>query len=377
MKKAILALLFCLTLSPLFAAEPKIQIALLLDTSGSMDGLIDQAKTRLWAIVNDLARAKKRERTPHLEVALYEYGKSSLPQSSGYIAQLLPLTSDLDKVSEALFALRTNGGDEYCGQVIGVATAALQWSSDPDDYHAIFIAGNEPFDQGSISFRETCSRAKTAGIVVNTIFCGNQSEGLNTHWKTGADLGGGQFMVIDQNEVVAVAAAPQDAQILKLGQELNATYVAYGKEGKAAKVRQEEQDKQAAGASVETAVQRTATKASKVYKPASWDLVEAAASQEVDVAKMDRDDLPEPMKTMNDAEKKEYLSQQSEKRKDIQGKITQLQKERAEFLAKTESAAPKKTLDTAVKQAIRKQLADKKFEQSDEQPPKTQAKTVK
>lgn len=374
MKKAIFALMFCLTLSPLFAAQPKIQIALLLDTSGSMDGLIDQAKTRLWAIVNDLARAKKREQTPLLEVALYEYGKSSLPQSSGYIAQLLPLTSDLDKVSEALFALRTNGGDEYCGQVIGVATAQLQWSKDPDDYRAIFIAGNEPFDQGSISFRETCPRAKATGIVVNTIFCGNQREGLDTHWKAGADLAGGQFMVIDQNEVVAVAAAPQDAEILKLGQELNTTFVAYGAAGKVAQERQREQDLKAEAASVETAVQRTATKASKVYKPASWDLVDAAESKAVDVDKMGKDDLPEPMKTMTASEKKAYLAKQGEKRKELQQKIAKLQGERAAYLAKTSTAGPKQTLDKAIKEAIAKQLAERKFEQSDDQ--KAQAQPV-
>ena len=37
--------------------SPEIKVALLLDTSNSMDGLIDQAKAQLWQIVNELSYA--------------------------------------------------------------------------------------------------------------------------------------------------------------------------------------------------------------------------------------------------------------------------------------------------------------------------------
>src|SRR5262245_9072065 len=98
--------------------KPSIQIALLLDTSNSMDGLIDQAKNQLWSVVNEFIRAKHDGRTPVLEVALYEYGNNGLPAQEGFVRQVLPMTDDLDAVSERLFALKTNGGNEYCGQVI-------------------------------------------------------------------------------------------------------------------------------------------------------------------------------------------------------------------------------------------------------------------
>ena len=101
---------------------PKIQIALLLDTSNSMDGLINQAKSQLWKIVNEFVTAKRDGQRPEFMVALYEYGNSRLEREEGYIRRVLPLTTDLDKVSEQLFALTTNGGQEYCGQVIEVAT---------------------------------------------------------------------------------------------------------------------------------------------------------------------------------------------------------------------------------------------------------------
>jgi len=96
-------------------AAAKIQVALLLDTSGSMDGLIEQAKSQLWKIVNELATSKKKGQTPNVEIALYEYGKSTQPADKGYMKQVVPLTTDLDLVSEKLFELKTNGGSEYCG----------------------------------------------------------------------------------------------------------------------------------------------------------------------------------------------------------------------------------------------------------------------
>src|SRR5690349_20225863 len=105
------------------AKKPLVQIAVLLDTSGSMQGLIEQAKGQLWKIVNEFLKAKQDGQTPEVQVALYEYGKTSLSRDSGWIRQIVPLSTDLDKISEELFALKTNGGDEYCGWVIKDAVA--------------------------------------------------------------------------------------------------------------------------------------------------------------------------------------------------------------------------------------------------------------
>lgn len=360
MKKVLVLILAFSLLTPLWATtpKPKIQIALLLDASGSMDGLIDQAKSRLWTIVNDLATARKRGVTPELEVALYEYGKTNIPASEGHLRMLVPLTHDLDRVSEALFSVSTNGGDEYCAQVINSALKGLSWSPDPGDFKAIFIAGNEPFNQGSMDFRKICSAAIAQSIVVNTIFCGNQHEGIQTFWKEGADLADGQYMVIDQDKAIPVVSAPQDAEILKLGQALNKTYVAYGKTGKKAKKRQVKQDANAAGMSQEAEVNRTLTKTSGLYKTESWDLVSAVSSGAPmeDVAE---EDLPEPLQEMEVEERKEWVAKKTEERKDLESKINKLKEERAVWVKDQRQEA---TLDDAVSTAIRKQLKKKKYE---------------
>src|SRR6185369_13747376 len=128
--------------------RPLVQMAILLDTSSSMDGLIDQARTQLWRVVNEFITATRDGKKPELQVALYEYGKPTLGQESGFIRQVVPLTTDLDKVSQELFGLKTNGGDEYCGWVIRTAVEQLSWSKSNKDLKVIFIAGNEPFTQG-------------------------------------------------------------------------------------------------------------------------------------------------------------------------------------------------------------------------------------
>jgi len=103
----------------------RIQIALLLDTSSSMSGLIEQAKSQLWKMVNELADSKKNGESPDIDIALYEYGNSTLAKRDGYIKQIVPMSTDLDAVSEKLFELTTNGGDEYCGQVVLLITKTL------------------------------------------------------------------------------------------------------------------------------------------------------------------------------------------------------------------------------------------------------------
>ena len=214
-----------------------------------MDGLIAQAKTQLWNVVNEFVLAQKDGRPPAIQVALFEYGKHSLPSGEGFVRLILPLTDDLDRVSEELFALKTNGGEEYCGWVIRDAVSRLEWSGSRDVYKAIFIAGNEPFTQGPIDFHTSCRAAIERGIVVNTIFCGPNAEGSQTGWKDGAVLADGRFMSIDQNLKVVEIPAPQDTEIARLGVDLNKTYLPFGKMGQAGQARQSMQDANACNVS--------------------------------------------------------------------------------------------------------------------------------
>jgi len=346
--------------------QARVQIALLLDTSNSMDGLIGQAKTELWRIVNEIAAYERGGNAPFVEVALYEYGKQSLPVTTGYVRQIVALTTDLDSISEALFALQTNGGDEFCGLAIERAGKELAWSRNPDDYKAIFIAGNEPFDQGRTPWREAVLGAKKAGIVVNTIHCGNAREGIATHWQAGAALGLGSFMAIDQEAAQVHIATPYDAEIAALGEKLNDTYVGYGRSGKGAamKARQAKQDSNSKDAGGSASVERASAKGKAMYNNEEWDLVDAQKKKKVAVEKLTVDELPAEMKALPPAERQAYVDKKAKEREVIQAKIGELDRKRRVFLEaerKKSAVQDKDTFDAAMRRSLKVQMSQKKF----------------
>jgi hypothetical protein len=346
------------------ARKSLVQIAILLDTSNSMDGLIEQAKGQLWKICNEFIKARQSGVAPEVQVALYEYGKTSLSQESGWIRRIQPLTTDLDKISEELFALRTNGGDEFCGWVIKQAVSELEWSPRPDVYKVIFIAGNEPFTQGPVNYVESCKAAISKGIIVNTIHCGPEAEGISTKWKDGAGIAEGKFLVIDQNRAVVSIEAPQDKEIARLGEELNKTYLAFGVAGRAGAERQKGQDANAAALAPASGaiVQRAVAKASANYQNSTWDLVDAAKEENFDVSKLKTKELPAEMRKMKVTERKAFIEKNATKRGELQKKIQQLNADRDKYVAqRRKETSGVDTLDAAVISAVREQGAKRNF----------------
>ena len=291
-------------------SAPRVQLAILLDNSGSMSGLIEQAKSELWRVVNELTTARRNGKQPRLQVALYTYGDPP-PR------QLNALTDDLDKVSESLFAVSINGGTEHCGQVIQTASRELAWSPSPNDLKLIFIAGNEPFTQGPVDYREACREAIAKGIMINTIHCG---DGIPDDWRDGALLADGQAISINQN-------ASQQSQA--------------------------------------SSVQRAVSKANAFYRNSAWDLVDALNDGRTKLADVKVEDLPENMRSMSLAERQQHVARQSAERQRLQDRINRLNGERNAFVAEKQkqqaAQSGEKTLDQALVDAIRSQASQKRF----------------
>jgi len=344
--------------------KPRIQIAILLDTSSSMSGLIDQTRNQLWQIVNEFSKAKRNGVSPALEVAVYEYGNNQLSAESGYVRQVSKLTGELDQVSEALFSLTTNGGDEYCGAVINTAVMELNWSASKNDIKSIFIAGNEPFSQGPIAFSKAITAAKSKGITVNTIHAGNNQTGIQSGWKQGALIAGGEYLSIDHNHRVAHIAAPQDKKIEELNTKLNQTYVPYGKEGSKKMQRQATQDQKSKQISSGLMAKRAHSKATSLYDNSSWDLVDALGNGKVKIESLEEAALPASIQKMDMDERKDYIETKAKERKEIQLKIQALSKKRDQFVndKKDEIKAPSvHTINDAVSASIRKQGSGKNY----------------
>ena len=340
--------------------KPKIQIAILLDSSNSMDGLIDQTRSQIWQIINSLTNVQKNSQTPELEIALYHYGNDRLPAQEGFIGLLTSFTVDLDLVSEYLFSIETDGGQEYAGWVIGSAMKQLNWSKNKDDFRAIFIAGNEPFNQGSVDFRETVREALSQDVLVNTIYCGSVESRERNLWREGAYLAGGSHFNIDQNYKATFIESPYDREIAELNVKLNETYIPYGESGTRGMMRQQEQDLN----SGQQIVTRGYSKVSNYYKNAAWDLVDALDEGVVRLEDLREEILPEIMQGMTLAEKYEYLAAKRTERKRLQVKIRELYQLRDEYIEqqRAELNQQPNTLNSVMIEALRKQLAAKGFE---------------
>lgn len=339
-----------------------VQLALLLDTSNSMDGLINQAKSQLWRIVNEVSRMRKRGEPIRLQVALYEYGNNGLSPRTGYIRQVVPFTEDLDRLSEALFSLTTNGGSEYCGHVIGSSLNQLRWNTSHDGLKLIYIAGNEPFDQGEVSYEAACRWASERDVAVNTIYCGDYYAGVQGLWKRGATIGGGSYFSIDSDRSTRGIVTPYDDDLMRLNSRINDTYVPYGAQGKELKARQSMQDRNAAAVSAPVAAERAASKGSSLYKASGWDLVDAIDNKKVTVEGLKKESLPDELKGKSDKEIGRYVQQKKEERENLKTQISTLSKKRDAYVQqKEQESADSKSLGTVILENLRTQAAKKNF----------------
>lgn len=309
----------------------KIQVAILLDVSGSMDGLIEQAKSRLWNIVNTLTTLKYRGESPQIEIALYAYGTGNRYEGD-YMYQITPLTTDLDLISEKLFALRTSGSEEYCGTAISRATKELEWGSNESDMKLIYIAGNEIFEQGKISYKTSIPQALRKDIYVNTIHCGNPETGIRDLWRDAAERGKGKFFNIDSNARVRYIETPYDDRISSCNQRLNDTYISYGQLGDEKQANQINQDRNAASISKANSAERIVSKSKSVYKNSSWDLVDMVKDDASALDKIKEKELPAELQGKSKDEIKQLIAQKEKERSNIQKEIAELAKKRQEYI---------------------------------------------
>ena len=341
--------------------KPKIQAAILLDVSNSMDGLIEQAKAQLWTMVNVMGKAKCNGEPPQIEIALYEYGRDNNDVQKGYVKQIAPFTSDLDDLSQKLFQLTTNGGQEYCGYVIHTSLNELNWDTTSSNYKVIFISGNEDFLQGNISYTQACTEAKKKGVIVNTIYCGDRVQGIKEHWNLLGECGNGSFTNINSDAKPVDIPTPYDSTLITLNNKLNGTYIYYGANGRDKKELQASMDVANSSINSYAGVNRAVSKASsKTYYNSTWDLVDAKTDDKKILDKVDPKTLPDSLQKKSKTELEAIINQKSNERVTIQKAIQDISKKRETYIAnekinKAKAGKNSKTLESEVEKIIREQ----------------------
>ncbi len=345
------------------APQPhQVDVVIALDVSNSMDGLIGSAKQRLWDVVNELGRAQPH---PELRIAILSFGNPNYGNKTGFVRIDLPFTSDLDAVNKALFELSTNGGDEYVARVVDTALKDLNWSSAPGALRVLFVAGNEAANQDpQIPLLLAANAAAGMGITVNTIYCGNETDGDAAGWRQAAAATNGLFASINQDTgAVANISTPMDDELAELNKQLNDTYVAYGANGASARANQVEQDSVVAEMSAPAMASRAATKAGALYRNDSWDLVDAVKSGK-SLADVADEELPDEMLAMAAEERAGYVEEKTKKREEIQERIQSLAEQRRDYI-QTErdklAESDGKGLDEVMQTGLRSLAEEKGF----------------
>jgi hypothetical protein len=353
--------------SSVFAADaaandkPKIDIVFCIDCSGSMGPVIETAKQKVWAIVNEVARAKP---SPELRIGLIGYGNAMGP------FRTFALTSDLDEVYKNLLPFNDRlGGDEYVGLAIHKATTEMKWSEGKQVMKVIYVVGNETAHQGPAEFdyTKTARAAIGQGIMVNAIYCGDYDYQVGSPtFREVAKLADGSYMEIAAQGGAVVVATPFDQQLNELSGKLNTTYVGYGRQRAEKLAQQSLNDQQSAHYSLSSAADRAGAKASPQYDNSNWDLVDAAKNnKDFDVKKLKDEELPDEMRKMTPEARVAFVETKSKERAEIAKQIKELSDKRDVYIkeeVQKKGLDTNKAFDEAVRKSIMEQAAKKGFE---------------
>lgn len=342
--------------------KPVVDVVFVLDTTGSMSGLIDAAKEKIWSIASTMASAQP---TPEIRIGLVAYRD----RGDDYVTKIVNLSSDLDSVYAALMDFEAGGGGdgpESVNKGLFDAVHQMAWSQADQAYQVIFLVGDAPphMDyQDEVRYPEILASAAEKGIVVNTIQCGTMADTV-APWTQIASLGRGNYFQVEQAGSAVAMATPYDEEIATLSAKLDGTRLYYG----SADERKVMSDKVAAtaklheGASTASRARRGAFNSAAAGKDnflGEKELVEAVASGSVSLEELDRDVLPEALKPMAPAEQKAYVEELAAERQQLESKVRELAEARADFMKKKveEAGGAKDSLDQKIYDTVSKQAA--------------------
>jgi Mg-chelatase subunit ChlD len=354
---------------PLQQLRPKVDVVFVLDTTGSMGGLIQTAKEKIWSIATTMASAQP---TPDIRIGLVAYRD----RGDAYVTKVVDLSSDLDSVYATLMDFEANGGGdtpESVNEALRDAVNEVSWSEQEQAYRVIFLVGDAPphMDYNEVRYPDIVAAAQDKGIVVNTIQCGEIASAVEP-WTQIASLGRGSFFQVEQAGGAVAYATPFDEEIAELSAALDDTRLYYGtpeeKEKMSGKLAAT--DKLTAGASVASRARRgifNASTGGTANLLGENELVAAVASGEIKLDELDEEALPEPLKPMAPEAQKAYVADLAGKRADLQRQIRALSEDRDGYLAKKveEAGGRKDSLDQQLYDAVREQAAEAGLEYED------------
>jgi len=340
--------------------KPKIDVVFVLDTTGSMSGLIQTAKDKIWSIARTMASAQP---TPEIRIGLVAYRD----RGDAYVTRVTDLSADLDSVYATLMDYQADGGGdtpESVNAALADAVHRMSWSQDSQAYQVIFLVGDAPPHMdyaGEMRYPEIVAAAKEKGIVINTIQCGLMPITIDP-WERIAALGQGRFFQVEQAGGAVAWTTPFDSDIAQLSARLDRTRLYYGtvEEKETMQAKMAATDKLHAEASVASLARRGAFNASAAGKAnslGSKELVDAVTRGEVDLATLDTDMLPASLKPLAPAEQAAVVGRLADERAQLSRQIRELAEQRDAWLEKKveEEGGAEDSLDHKIFETVSEQ----------------------
>jgi Mg-chelatase subunit ChlD len=358
MKATHLLLIAALGLSaPVHAAKPKkasVEVVFVIDTTGSMGGLLESAKQKIWSIANEIAKGKP---APDIKMGLVAYRD----KSDSYVTKSFDLTNNLDAIYKELLALKAGGGGdgpEHVLKGLQDAIEGMSWSADRRTFKVVYLVGDAP---AHLDYNDTPKLAKLTeaavrrGLVLNTIQCGSNSQ-ATTQWRQIARFGEGRYLPIPHNGGVATIETPFDDRLSELNRELDGSMLAWGRRKGEGKKRKNLAMHIAGASAAPAAADRAVYKAMRGFGGA-YDLAEAVEEGEVDLDSIKKSDLPDEFKDLSDKERKAKLSEIKVKRDKIRDEIVSVNKQRSAFIKKQAKSPKTDSFDAKLVGSLKEQAA--------------------
>jgi Mg-chelatase subunit ChlD len=343
------------------APKPKIEVVFCLDTTGSMTGLIEGAKQKIWSISNQIAGGQP---TPDLKIGLVAYRD----RGDVYITKVIDLTDDLDAIHGHLKGFKAEAGGDFpesVNQALDDAVNKIKWSTDKKTLRIIFLVGDAPPHMDypdDVKYPVTCKKAVEKDIIINSIQCGNNAE-CRKAWEDICHKAEGTYVQIPADGgAVQTVATPFDKRLHEINSEMARTTLVYGS---AEQQRADSAKNTAAtGLAPGEGAERAAFNA-KGGQAASYDLLDNIKKGKVKLEDLKEDELPQELRKLTLKERKEHLDKVDKRRTELNKEALELDKKRSDYIAKKLAEAKdsgKNVFDNEVLQLLRKQAKKQNIE---------------
>lgn len=339
--------------------KPKVDVVFVLDTTGSMSGLIQTAKEKIWSIATTMASAQP---TPEIRIGLVAYRD----RGDQYVTKVVDLSDDLDSVYATLMDFEAGGGGdspESVNKALYDAVHQMSWSEGEQAYQTVFLVGDAPphMDYNEVRYPAIVAAANEKGIVINTIQCGDIPTTVPA-WTQIASLGQGSFFQVEQAGGAVAFNSPFDAKIAELSAKLDDTRLYYGSEEERERMLNKvaATDKLEGHASIASRARRgvfNAAAGGRMNLIGENELVDAVARGAVELDDLETADLPEALKPMAPAEQQAYVAWLADERADLKRQIQALSADRDGYIATKvdEAGGMKDSLDQKLYEAVKEQ----------------------